>query len=37
MRASRAPEGRGFNKRFVFISVIIVAIIAAVTVTYFSK
>ena len=36
MRASRAPEGRGFNKRFVFISVIIVAIIAAVTVTYFS-
>ena len=36
MRASRAPEGRGINKRVVFISVIIVAIIAAVIVTYFS-
>ena len=36
MRASRAPEGRGLNKRIVFISVIIVAIIAAVVVTYMS-
>ena len=36
MRASRAPEGRGLNKRLVFISVIIVAITAAVVVTYFS-
>jgi hypothetical protein len=36
MRASRAPEGRGINKRVMFISVIIVAIIAAVVVIYFS-
>ena len=36
MRASRVPEGRGINIRVIFMSVIIVAIIAAVVVTYFS-
>ena len=36
MRASRVPEGRGINKRVILISVIIVAIIAAVVVTYSS-
>ena len=36
MRASRAPEARGINKRVVLISLIIAGIIAAVVVTYFS-
>ena len=36
MRGSRAPEGRGIDKRVIFISVIIAAVIAAVAVTYFS-
>ena len=36
MRAARAPEGRGINKRIAFVSAIIVALIAGVVVAYFS-
>ena len=36
MRASRAPEGRGLNKRVLILAVLVVAIVAGAVVTVFS-